>query len=144
MFRRILDSLDDSSLECKELSIYLERHTHLDEEVHGPMGEQLLRNLCGDDEQKWEESTLAAEKALLARTVLWDGLVLKMIYGRQSKQTLVRNPRPVSIQPFGHENSATARSAGGGLLGTRDWGLETREQPSINIPDSGKKSMFGI
>jgi hypothetical protein len=140
MFRRILDSLDDSSLECKELSIYLERHTHLDEEVHGPMGEQLLKNLCGDDEQKWEESTLAAEKALLARTVLWDGLVLKMIYGRQSKQTLVRNPRPVSVAA---PEVLGPRSAGGGFAGTRDWGLGTREQPSINIPDSGKKSIFG-
>ena len=89
MFRRILNSLDDSSLECKELSIYLERHTHLDEDVHGPMGEQLLRNLCGDDEQKWEESTLAAEKALLARTFLWNGLVLKMMYGSQFQPNLM-------------------------------------------------------
>jgi hypothetical protein len=90
MFRRILNSLDDANLECQELSLYLERHTHLDEDVHGPMGEQLLRNLCGDDDHKWKQSTLAAEKALLARTRLWNGLVLKMIYSRQSQWTLVK------------------------------------------------------
>jgi hypothetical protein len=96
MFRRILQSLDDCSLDCKELSLYLERHTHLDEDVHGPMGEKLLKNLCGNDEQKWEQSTLAAEKALIVRSILWDGLVLKMIYSRKSKQTFVRNPTPTS------------------------------------------------
>src|ERR687886_1628183 len=90
MFRRILNSLDDSSLECKELSIYLERHTHLDEDVHGPMGEQLLRNLCGNDHQKWEQSALAAQKALLARISLWDGLVWTMMEGRPAKPTLER------------------------------------------------------
>lgn len=90
MFRRILQNLDDGRIDCKQLSLYLERHTHLDEDVHGPMGEQLLKNLCGDDEQKWEQSTLAAEKALLARISLWDGLVVKMMYGRQSQQTSAR------------------------------------------------------
>ncbi len=79
MFRQILQTLDDSGMDCKKLSIYLERHTHLDEEVHGPMGEQLLKNLCGDDDQKWEQSTLAAEKALSARALLWDGLLVHMV-----------------------------------------------------------------
>ncbi len=84
MFRRILKSLENSSLDCKALSLYLERHTHLDEDVHGPMGEKLLKNLCGDDEQKWEQSTLAAEKALSARASLWDGLLVHMVNSKNS------------------------------------------------------------
>lgn len=118
MFRRILQRLDESSIDCKHLSLYLERHTHLDEDVHGPMGEQLLKNLCGNDAHKWEQSTLAAEKALLARISLWDGLVVKMIYDRQSPQR------------FANRSNIFMS----GLPET-----ETREQPSINIPDSGHR-----
>lgn len=78
MFRQILDSLYKSSLECTQLSLYLERHTHLDEEVHTPMGKQLLNNLCGSDQHKWEQSILAAQEALIARRYLWDGVVMQM------------------------------------------------------------------
>ena len=88
MFRRILRNLENSNIDCKHLSLYLERHTHLDEDVHGPMGEQLLNNVCGDDEKKWEQSTKAAQKALLARISLWDGLVWQMAYGKQPKPSL--------------------------------------------------------
>jgi hypothetical protein len=79
MFRRILQSLDHSKLDCKQLSLYLERHTHLDEDVHRPMGEQLLKNLCEDNDEKWEQSTIAAQKALLSRISLWNGVVFHML-----------------------------------------------------------------
>jgi len=120
MFRRILKNLNDSSIDCPQLSLYLERHTHLDEDVHGPMGEQLLKNLCGNDHQKWEQSALAAQKALLARISLWDGLVWTMMEERQAKPTLERKP------------IAFLR----GLPGARHWWLGKSEQSSINIPDS--------
>ena len=118
MFRRILQSLDDSSIDCKYLSLYLERHTHLDEDVHGPMGEQLLKNLCGNDAHKWEQSTLAAEKALLARISLWDGLVVKMIYDKQAPQ-LFANRSNIFMSEL------------------PETGIQ--EQRSINIPDSGHR-----
>ncbi|NJM68880.1 MAG: DUF3050 domain-containing protein [Scytonema sp. RU_4_4] len=79
MFRRILQSLDNSKLDCQQLSLYLERHTYLDEDVHGPMGEQLLKNLCEDNDEKWEQSTIAAQKALLSRISLWNGVVFHML-----------------------------------------------------------------
>lgn len=120
MFRRILQSLGDSGIECKHLSLYLERHTHLDEDVHGPMGEQLLKNLCGNDENKWEQCTLAAQKALLARISLWDGLVSQIIYDRRSKQNFEKQ---YTVFMYGSP-------------GARNWWLRTSEKPSINIPDS--------
>ncbi|GAB4184530.1 MAG: DUF3050 domain-containing protein [Coleofasciculaceae cyanobacterium] len=120
MFRRILHSLGNSGIECKHLSLYLERHTHLDEDVHGPMGEQLLRNLCGNDEKKWEQCTLAAQKALLARISLWDGLVSKIISDRRSKRNFEQQS---TIFMYGSPSS-------------KNWWLRTNEQPSINIPDS--------
>ncbi len=86
MFRRILQSLDESNLECKQLSLYLERHTHLDENIHGPMGEQLLKHLCGDNLDLWEQAFRAAKKALFSRISLWDGLTIHIVDSRKSKQ----------------------------------------------------------
>ncbi|NMG05923.1 DUF3050 domain-containing protein [Brasilonema sp. UFV-L1] len=91
MFQRILKSLDNSRFNCQQLSLYLERHTHLDEDVHGPMGEQLLKNLCGDDDEKWEQSAIAAQEALLFRISLWDGVVLHILNGkRKTRGSLTR------------------------------------------------------
>ncbi len=54
--------------------IYLERHIALDGEEHGPMGQRLLQDLCGDDASLWDEATDAARDALKARVDLWDGV----------------------------------------------------------------------
>ena len=86
MFRRILQSLDQSSIDCKQLSLYLERHTHLDSDIHGPMGEQLLKHLCASDDQKWEQAVSAAKKALFERISLWNGLTLHIVDSKKSKR----------------------------------------------------------
>ncbi|GAC1503176.1 MAG: hypothetical protein NVS2B14_15840 [Chamaesiphon sp.] len=86
MFRQVLSNLSSSELDYKQLTLYLDRHIHLDEDVHSPMGKQMLKNLNGEDEQKWRESTIAAQIALLARILLWDGVVEQI---RKSRQLLV-------------------------------------------------------
>jgi len=58
--------------------LYLQRHVHLDGEEHGPMGRRMLMSLCGEDDQLWEEATLAARAALEARLALWDGVLLSI------------------------------------------------------------------
>ena len=35
----------------------------------------MVADLCGDDEQLWEQATQAAEDAILARLALWDGIL---------------------------------------------------------------------
>ena len=42
--------------------------------MHGPMSMEMLSYLCDDDPIKISESALIAEKALLARISLWDGI----------------------------------------------------------------------
>ena len=54
---------------------YLDRHIELDEEVHAPLAEQMVRELCADDPQRWQECQQVALRCLEARMVLWDGIL---------------------------------------------------------------------
>lgn len=53
---------------------YLRRHIQVDAEEHTPMAMQMLADLCGDDEVKWAECQDTIDRALAARTRLWDGI----------------------------------------------------------------------
>lgn len=53
---------------------YLRRHIQVDDEEHTPMAMQMLADLCGDDEQKWQECVGAVISTLNARVRLWDGI----------------------------------------------------------------------
>lgn len=75
MFREIIAELESRGTSCASFRSYLSRHVHLDEERHGPMAEDLLRNLCGDNPEKWRKATQAAQGALRARRELWDGVL---------------------------------------------------------------------
>lgn len=51
---------------------YVERHIEIDGDHHSKLAYEMTSELCGDDEQKWEEATQAVEKALISRKMLWD------------------------------------------------------------------------
>ena len=75
MFKKIILEVGDSEgLSCDAFLLYLERHAELDEEKHAPMGQKLLKNLCGNDSLKWHQAFLAAKEALQVRKSLWDGI----------------------------------------------------------------------
>ena len=75
MFRQLLNGLPNSQeFTCNSLRLYLDRHTHLDEELHAPMGQKLLKNVCGNDLLKWEQALLCARDALQKRYALWNGV----------------------------------------------------------------------
>lgn len=54
---------------------YLERHIEVDGEEHTPMAMQMLADLCGDDDVKWQEAADTVNTALAARQQLWSGIL---------------------------------------------------------------------
>lgn len=54
---------------------YLERHIEVDGEQHTPMAMQMLADLCGDDDTKWQECADTVNTALAARAKLWDDIL---------------------------------------------------------------------
>ena len=76
MFRALVRDLSAASDGSLDTFIwYLERHIEVDGEDHGPLSLKMVADLCGDDTAKWAEAAEAAEAALTARLVLWDGLL---------------------------------------------------------------------
>jgi len=75
MFHRLVDRLRRAAPEnWSRLFFYLDRHIYLDDERHGPMAEQLLQRICGDQGERWGEAEQGARQALTARLRLWDGI----------------------------------------------------------------------
>jgi len=53
---------------------YLERHIEVDGDHHSQLAYSMTEQLCGNDEQRWQEATVAVEQALRARIKLWDSI----------------------------------------------------------------------
>ena len=57
------------------LLYYLQRHIEVDGDHHSQLAYQMTAELCGDDDNKWNEAADAVKLALLARISLWDGIL---------------------------------------------------------------------
>jgi hypothetical protein len=66
MFQRFLEELERSGTRCESFRLYLDRHVHLDSDIHGPLGN-------GEDPESWASATAAARAALSSRCSLWGG-----------------------------------------------------------------------
>jgi hypothetical protein len=57
------------------LLYYLQRHIEVDGDHHSQLAYQMTAELCGDDDDKWDEAFVAVKQALNARIALWDGIL---------------------------------------------------------------------
>jgi hypothetical protein len=75
MFEPVVESLAAAGQEVPRLAWYLDRHITLDHDEHGPLAQQLLNSMCGDDEDLLAGADQAAVASLEARIALWDGIL---------------------------------------------------------------------
>lgn len=84
MFLAIIrDAKEENKNSYPKLSYYLERHIELDGDEHGPLAMKMIKNLCGEDDMKWEEVKLIGTETLKIRIILWDG-ISKLIVEQKS------------------------------------------------------------
>ncbi|GAA4015955.1 DUF3050 domain-containing protein [Hymenobacter fastidiosus] len=75
MFRHLIADLHQRFPgQLDTFAYYLDRHIQLDEEVHTPLAEQMVRELCGTDAQRWADCQDVASRCMQARVALWNGI----------------------------------------------------------------------
>src|SRR5467141_1131119 len=74
MFGALVERMKISEVMAPNFHYYLKRHTQLDAETHGPLALQLVTALCGKNDHREQEAMNAAERALEARIVFWNGV----------------------------------------------------------------------
>lgn len=75
MFRHLVGDLRQRFPgQLDTFTYYLDRHIQLDEEVHTPLAQQMVRDLCQDDPVRWAECREVAAGCMQARTALWDAI----------------------------------------------------------------------
>ena len=73
MFIGLVKGLNEKNSDiANKFVYYLERHIELDGDDHGPIALKMIENLCGDDENKWDEVTKIAKESIQMRIKLWD------------------------------------------------------------------------
>jgi hypothetical protein len=74
MFQSLLNKMCIKRQDAPLFYFYLDRHIDLDGNSHGPMAEEILKLLCGDDEEKWNKAGNAARESILSRLDFWHAI----------------------------------------------------------------------
>ncbi|WP_035564264.1 DUF3050 domain-containing protein [Hymenobacter sp. IS2118] len=75
MFRQLVGDLRDRFPgQLDTFTYYLDRHIQLDEEVHAPLAQQMVRELCVHNPDAWAECKQTTIQCLESRVALWNGI----------------------------------------------------------------------
>ena len=76
MFTEILHKIyADHPDKVATFKYYIERHIEVDGGHHSQLALEMVAELCGNDDTKWEEASQASLKALEIRAQLWDAIL---------------------------------------------------------------------
>lgn len=81
MFTAIIKNIQQNFPEedLTDFKYYFDRHIELDEDEHGPMALEMVRQLCGEDGKKWKEAEETVYQSLKAREALWEGILTQIL-----------------------------------------------------------------
>lgn len=75
MFHTIVKDVNDRFPgQVSIFKYYLDRHIEVDGDHHSHLALEMVSELCGDDEQKWQEAKDYTLRALQSRIDLWNGV----------------------------------------------------------------------
>ena len=83
MFIAIINEVDPENKKYPKLRYYFDRHIEIDGDLHGPLAHKMLIELCGNDQNKWDEVYIVGRTCLENRVKLWDA-VLDQIVAKNS------------------------------------------------------------
>ena len=76
MFTEILHKIyADHPDKVSTFKYYIERHIEVDGGHHSQLALEMVAELCGNDDTKWQEASQASLKALEIRAQLWDAIL---------------------------------------------------------------------
>jgi hypothetical protein len=83
MFLSIVNDLDKKFPgQVSEFKYYLDRHIEVDGGHHSQLALEMTAELCGTNDQKWNEIKTASIIALQKRISLWDGVYHEILNSR--------------------------------------------------------------
>lgn len=75
MFRSIVDDINRNFPDQVSIfKYYLDRHIEVDGDHHSHLAIQMVTELCGYDDLKWQEASHYVQRALESRVELWNGV----------------------------------------------------------------------
>ncbi|PCH65737.1 MAG: heme oxygenase [Bacteroidetes bacterium] len=87
MFNELIQNLDEKfPNDLTKLIYYLDRHIEVDAEVHGPMAMEMIRELCENNPEKWQECLQVSRGTLQKRIELWDAILEQINKRKQVEQ----------------------------------------------------------